>query len=127
MTTVLVCGSRGYPKADLADWLDRKWPDPEPTERTLIVVHGNCRGPDRDATEWLVAAGHVIGVSVYDADWRKYGKAAGPIRNREMLDQEKPDSVLAFWDGNSLGTLDMIREATKRGIPVEVYGPRGEG
>ena len=56
------------------------------------------------------------------ADWLQ--KAAGAIRNREMLDKEEVDLVMAFplgSEGQSRGTWDTIREARRRGISVEVY------
>ena len=49
----------------------------------------------------------------------KYGRAAGPIRNTAMLDM-KPDELIAFWDGRSRGTKNMIDQATARGVPVEI-------
>jgi hypothetical protein len=55
------------------------------------------------------------------ADWTKYGKAAGPIRNQEMLDMD-PDLVLAFHSDldNSKGTKDMVARARKKGVKVIV-------
>lgn len=54
-------------------------------------------------------------VERYPADWERYGKRAGPIRNRKMLDQG-PDLVVAF--GGDKGTADCVREARRRGIAV---------
>jgi hypothetical protein len=59
---------------------------------------------------------------VFPAKWDEYGKAAGPIRNQEMVDS-KPDLVLAFWDGRSPGTLDAIKRAVLAGIEVNIYPP----
>jgi hypothetical protein len=66
-------------------------------------------------------------VRVFPADWERYKRRAGIIRNLEMLDQE-PDLVIAFWDGKSRGTAHTIGEARRRGIPVEVVSadPREE-
>lgn len=111
---LLVCGSR--------TWSDRRviardlMEFPEDT----IVMHGNAPGADRIAAQIAVAIG--LQVVSFAADWIKYGKAAGPIRNRWMLDQH-PDRVLAYWNGTSPGTKDMIQEARKRGIRVEVCTP----
>lgn len=57
----------------------------------------------------------------FPAEWEKYGKSAGPIRNRQMLD-ENPDLVIAFHDDieSSKGTKDCIKEAEKRGIEVQL-------
>lgn len=53
---------------------------------------------------------------VFPANWDKYGKAAGAIRNQQMLDEGQPNLVIAFPSGN--GTADMIRRAKKAGIEV---------
>ena len=89
----------------------------DPTTDT--VLHGMARGADSLAAR----AAYELGISVigFRARWEKFGKAAGPIRNREMLD-EKPDLVIAFHDDleSSKGTKDCVEEARRRGIPVEV-------
>lgn len=58
-------------------------------------------------------------VEVFPADWKKYGRAAGPIRNNEMLDSD-PDVVLAFHDSleTSKGTKHCVEQALKRGMTV---------
>jgi hypothetical protein len=65
-----------------------------------------------------------MGVAVFPADWETHGRAAGPIRNQAMLDEGKPYLVIAFWDGKSKGTLDMISRATRAGVPVKIVPPR---
>ena len=59
---------------------------------------------------------------VYVADWKIYGKSAGPRRNQKMLDDGKPTIVIAFHNDidNSKGTADMIARAKKLGIPTEI-------
>jgi hypothetical protein len=83
-----------------------------------VVMHGNCRGADQVAAKHAFQLGFMV--EAYPADWAKHGKAAGPIRNREMLDRQ-PDLVLAFQRNGSRGTQDVIDEAKRRGIPVELY------
>jgi hypothetical protein len=56
----------------------------------------------------------------FPADWGTFGKRAGPIRNKQMLEEGKPDLVIAFWDGNSPGTKNMIDQAQAKGISVKV-------
>lgn len=82
-----------------------------------VVITGAAPGVDRLAGD--VAAELGLRVETYEADWALYGPAAGPIRNRVMLDSGV-DLVLAFWDGVSAGTEDCIRQARKRGIAVRV-------
>jgi len=56
----------------------------------------------------------------YPADWDRYGKRAGFIRNQQMLVEGKPDIVLAYWDGSSKGTKHMIDIALSQGFNVLV-------
>lgn len=85
--------------------------------QTVIVVHGAARGADSIAGEVATELG--CKVEVFPADWKKYGRAAGPIRNTEMLDSG-PDVVLAFHDDlkSSKGTKNCVEQALKRNIPV---------
>ena len=108
---VLVCGSR--------DWTDQEAIVNRiallPSD--AVVVHGGARGADRIAGAAAEILGHEV--KVFRADWNKYGKAAGILRNLQMLDT-RPDRVIAFWDGVSPGTQHTIEEARRRGIKVEV-------
>jgi hypothetical protein len=53
---------------------------------------------------------------VYPADWAKHGRAASPIRNQQMLDEGRPNLVVAFPGGR--GTADMVRRARSAGVEV---------
>ena len=107
---VLVCGGRDYDnKIGVFGILGA-------THETLgiqTVIHGNAKGADSLADEW--ARENSVEVIPCPADWETHGKAAGPIRNLEML-QHKPDLVIAFPGGN--GTKDMVDKAKREGIPV---------
>jgi hypothetical protein len=110
---VLVCGSRSY--KDMVAVSSRMAELPDDT----VVIHGDARGVDRYAKQ----AAERLGFTVidYPAHWTAYGNSAGVLRNLLMFDEGQPDLVLAFWDGTSRGTAHTIREAEKRGIPVEVF------
>lgn len=84
------------------------------------IVSGGARGADRLAEIYARERGHKL--TVMNADWYQYGKAAGHIRNREMA--EYADALIAFWDGNSPGTSNMISTAKEIGLKVRVkrYG-----
>lgn len=86
-----------------------------------IVVHGGCKGIDLYAAELAKLKG--IECREYPADWLKYGRAAGPIRNKQMVDDEEIDVVFAFHPDieQSKGTKNMILQAHKKGIPVFVH------
>lgn len=95
------------------------------TSDGAVVVHGDCpTGADRYASEWCREARfnglHVI-EEAHPADWGKHGKAAGPIRNQQMVDLGA-DVVLAFPLGESRGTRHCMAAAEKAGIPVISYG-----
>lgn len=119
---VLVCGAREWEDSEfiynyLYD-LWRKHPDME-------IVSGMCRGADSIAASFACDWG--IRLFAFPADWKKYGKSAGAIRNRQMLREGNPTLVVAFHEDidNSKGTKDMVELAYKEGLHVFVLD-RGE-
>jgi hypothetical protein len=109
--TVLVCGGRDYDDdIEAFGVLDRLHAQYEFKK----IVHGAARGADTLAAHWALA--HKVFSVGYRAQWDAYGKAAGAIRNQEMLDVEKPELVIAFPGGR--GTADMVRRAKKAGVKV---------
>lgn len=108
---VLVCGSREFNDKELMeDVLEELY--------ITCVIEGEARGADTLARKY--AEGHGIPVDAFPAQWDVYGKAAGPIRNTQMLRIGKPELVVAFWDGWSKGTRNMIKIAKQAGIAVKV-------
>lgn len=82
-----------------------------------LLVHGGATGADTLAAEWAAARGVPRrAYSVSKFEWMRYGKAAGPMRNGRMLEDAKPDGVVAFPGGH--GTADMVRRATEAGLPI---------
>lgn len=81
-----------------------------------VIITGGARGVDTIANHW---ANKIAGcqTEVYPAKWKQYGKKAGYIRNKQMLEEGKPDVVIAFPGGK--GTAMMVRLAREAGIPVE--------
>ena len=80
------------------------------------VLCGEARGVDAYGKQWALEKG--IEVISYPADWDKYGKAAGPIRNKLMA--ENAEALIAVWDGYSRGTSHMINLARSMGLEVYV-------
>lgn len=78
---------------------------------------GRKWGADYFGELWAKSKG--IPVKDFPANWKKYGKPAGPIRNGEMADYA--DFLVAFWDGTSTGTGGMIKEMQKRKKPYLVF------
>lgn len=109
---ILVCGGRDFDNWDLlSDTLDF---ESDYAVRGNVIIQGGAIGADFLARVWAVD--RRVSYEEYPADWKKYGKAAGPIRNQQMLDEGKPDLVVAFPGG--FGTADMVRRARKAGVEV---------
>ena len=86
------------------------------------VVCGDARGADTLGAEW--ARGNSIPVKYFPANWKKYGKSAGFIRNAEM--GEYADAAIIFWDGKSRGTKHMIQTMRMAGKPYYVFDYNGK-
>lgn len=85
--------------------------------KSIEVVCGMAKGVDLLGLEF--ATRNNLIVHEFPADWNKYGKRAGMIRNKQMGDFA--DALLAVYDGESRGTKQMIEYAQEIGIPVFVY------
>ena len=81
------------------------------------VVSGCARGPDLMGEQWAKSRG--IPVKQFPANWDAHGKAAGPIRNKEMADYA--EAAVIMWDEQSKGTKSMIDLARAAGLKVEVF------
>jgi hypothetical protein len=73
-------------------------------ERVTMVVSGGAKGADSLAESWANKYG--IPTKVFKPDWQKYGRGAGMIRNKDII--ESCDQCVAFWDGKSKGTENSI-------------------
>lgn len=109
---MLITGSRNY--ADRDTLLDAiEYYLGETYIEDVIIIEGGARGADRIAREHALDMGYVV--ETYPANWEKYGKKAGGIRNQEMVDNGA-DICLAFPLEDSIGTYDCIRRAKNAGI-----------
>lgn len=107
---VIICGGRNYgDKENVFDTLEEVWRQIPFTH----LIHGGASGADKLAGEWAQKVG--LQVVVCPAKWDQHGRAAGPIRNRDML-QLKPALVVSF-PGNR-GTADMVAKAKTAGVRV---------
>lgn len=111
---LLVCGDRGWRDGAL---IERTLAAISPS-RISVLIDGKCRGADNLA----YLTGQRLGITSlrFGAGWGVYGRAAGPIRNREMYKKGKPHLVIAFHDDlpSSTGTADMLLVATKGKTPT---------
>lgn len=107
---VIVCGGRDYTnKARVYKALDAAH-DARPI---TLLIQGYARGADKLARQWAIDRG----VPFHDepADWNRYDKAAGGIRNSKMLTLD-PEACIAFPGGD--GTADMVKKSRRAGLTV---------
>ena len=110
---VLITGGRSYAdRATVFRELDKLH-----AETTItVLIHGAATGADTLADSWAKSRG--VEVIACPADWSRHGRAAGPIRNKAMLTDHKPELLLAFPGGR--GTANMIGQAQAAGVKVVV-------
>jgi hypothetical protein len=110
---VCICGSRTWTDRDAVAAVIDELPEGS------TVIHGGCpSGADQIADELAEARG--LRTHVFHPDWATWGKAAGFIRNREMIEKGEPTRVVAFQRSSSRGTQSTIDIARGLGIPVDV-------
>jgi hypothetical protein len=111
---ILVTGDRNWTDYDtVAEVLSRAIPGQD------TLIEGGAPGLDTIAGE--IALGYNLILDERLAKWDQYGRAAGPIRNKEMLDL-KPDVIFAFHNdfAHSKGTKNCVNQAKKLGYRVEM-------
>jgi hypothetical protein len=108
---IIVCGGRAYQNRERVfetlDALHRE-------RRIELVAQGGAEGADALAKQWARDMG--VETGTFYADWKAYGRLAGPMRNQRMLVDARPDLVVAFPGGR--GTADMILRAEQACVPV---------
>lgn len=80
---------------------------------SIIIVSGGAKGADSLGEQF--ADKNNLKLEKYPAKWDKYGKAAGPQRNAQMV--KNSDGIIVFWDGKSSGTKNLIENAKKENKP----------
>ena len=85
-------------------------------EGRVVIISGHATGADFLGERYAQERG--LSIDAHSADWNQHGRAAGPIRNAEMA--EVADALIAFWDGVSRGTKNMIDTAKSKGLKVAV-------
>ena len=105
---VAVVGSRNLDVINLGKYLP---------ENTTEIISGGATGVDTSAKKYALA--NDIKLTEFVPEYRKYGKFAPLIRNAQIIDNA--DLVIAFWDGKSKGTKNVIEKCKQRGVPVSMY------
>ncbi len=119
MKYLLIAGSRNYTDRDTFNRVTEEYIDSE--DAFTVIVAGGAAGADDLAKDYALE--HGLQYIEFPADWEKYGRAAGPKRNDEMVKfiKEKNGRALYFWDGESKGTKQCIESARKNGIDVTIW------
>lgn len=124
---VIVAGGRDFDDKylmmdNLMEWILDVYLKYLPTNEKVVLefITGKARGADTLGEMFARAYGYKV--KEFPADWDKYGKSAGYIRNKQMAEYaaESNGVLFAFWDGKSKGTKSMIDLATKYGLEVHV-------
>ncbi len=119
---ILICGSRHWTNYNSILSVIRRLitcygPD-------ILIVEGGASGADLLSRKAAIECG--ISYKEFPADWNKYGRAAGPIRNQQMLEEVMEDEgrgmIIAFHEdlAKSKGTKDMVNRAKGKGIPIYI-------
>ena len=111
---VLICGDRNWHNMAAIERELKKF------DKDTIVIEGECRGAD--ILGRFVAEKLGLRVIPFPAKWHIYKRGGGPVRNQQMLDEGKPELVLAFHEdiSESVGTIDMVNKAKRAGIKVVI-------
>ena len=119
MKYLLIAGSRNYTDRDTFNRVTEEYIDSE--DAFTVIVAGGAAGADELAKDYALE--HGLQYIEFPADWEKYGRAAGPKRNDDMVKfiKEKNGRALYFWDGESKGTKQCIESARKNGIDVTIW------
>ena len=110
---VIIAGDRTY--TDYSEFLSimRSY---LPTMTITEIVSGGAKGADKMGEQY--ASEYEVPLKVFPANWEQYGKAAGPIRNKQMADYA--DALIAFIKPGSKGTLDMVTQAARKPLDLIV-------
>lgn len=114
MLRVIIAGGRDFDNYELLSSEMDKYLSS--TKEDISIICGQARGADTLGERY--AKTHKYPVLYYPANWKRYGKAAGYIRNTEMA--MNADALVAFWDGKSRGTKNMISTAERLGLDVHI-------
>lgn len=105
-----IVGSRGFLEYKIMEKFLNKFGDIDE------IISGGAKGADSMAE--LYAREKGIKLTIFPADWEKYGKSAGMIRNKDIINN--CDVCVAFWDGISKGTKNSISLAQKQNKMVYI-------
>ncbi|MCK5016198.1 MAG: DUF2493 domain-containing protein [Candidatus Peribacteraceae bacterium] len=117
---IIIAGSRSFSDYnklstvcnDALSWLQMA----HKKDLKIEIVSGGANGADQLGERYAKEKGHTL--TVFKADWNKYGKSAGYKRNAQMA--KYADILIAFWDGESKGTKHMINLAEDEELKIRI-------
>lgn len=119
---MIVAGGRDYSNQNIVNYyIDRVKDVCDSRGLNLVIVCGMATGADTLGRNYAIYNG--LEVLEFPADWNRYGKSAGYIRNKEMGDVA--DSAIVFWDGRSKGSklmIDIMHELKKPVVAISYDG-----
>ena len=119
LVNIIVAGGRDFDDYDLLKSVIDHMTSKLYQTHDIVIVSGDARGADTLGKRYAHEHYNIgIGLKVMKADWDKYGKSAGYLRNQEMADYST--HLIAFWDGKSRGTKHMIDIATRQNLKCHV-------
>lgn len=113
MYKIIIAGTRTFNDYNL---LESKLDFYLSKKSDIEIVSGTCYGTDLLGEQYAIK--HNLPVKRFLANWNKYGRSAGPIRNAQMADYA--DACIVFWDGKSKGTKSMINLAKQKGLATRI-------
>ena len=113
---VIIAGTRSFNDYELLRDSCNNLLSEKQRTHTVVVISGTARGADQMGERYARERGFQL--RRFPADWEQYGKSAGHIRNAKMAGNA--DALIAFWDGESRGTKNMIDNARRKGLAVRV-------
>ncbi len=112
MIRIIIAGGRDFTDYDyFNNWMDSFLPK---EKHHMEIVSGGAKGVDAMAERF--AQEQNVPVKIFPADWKSYGRAAGPKRNQQMA--EYATMLIAFWDEKSAGTKSMIKLAFRSKVKM---------
>ncbi len=113
---VIIAGTRSFNDYELLRTSCNNLLSVKQRTHTVVIISGTARGADQMGERYARERGFQL--RRFPADWEQHGKSAGHIRNAKMADNA--DALIAFWDGMSNGTKNMIDNARRKGLAVRV-------
>lgn len=113
---IIIAGTRDFDDYNLLKEKVSKIIEEKRKTHQIVIVSGKARGADRLGERFANENG--FNIDEFPADWDHYGKRAGYLRNKDMA--EHSNALIAFWDGKSPGTKNMIDLAKQKNLPTRI-------